>query len=140
MGDQTMSAAENKAILQRFFDAANANDLDGMLALATDDIVVHTPIPGIASGREGFRGFMGLYFGAFPEQRIDVHDLIADRDRVVVRHTHHVTHGGDFVGMPPTGKQAVISGIEVFRLVDGKIAELWHQDDLLSLLQQLGAA
>jgi predicted ester cyclase len=82
---------------------------------------------------------MGIYFSAFPEQHIDVDDLIAEGDRVVVRHTHNVTHGGDFVGMPPTGRQAVISGTEVFRLVDGKVAEMWHQDDLLSLLQQLGA-
>jgi hypothetical protein len=41
--------------------------------------------------------------------------------------------------MPPTGRQAVVSGIEIFRIEHGLIAEMWHQDDLLSLLQQLGA-
>jgi predicted ester cyclase len=68
-----------------------------------------------------------------------VHDVIADGDRVAVRHTHRATHGGEFMDLPPTGKQVVVEGIEIFRLRDGRIAEFWHQDDLLSLLQQLGA-
>ncbi len=32
-----------------------------------------------------------------------------------------------------------VSGIEIFRLRDGKVAEFWHADDLLGLMQQLGA-
>jgi steroid delta-isomerase-like uncharacterized protein len=134
-----VSIEANKAVVRRFFDAANANDVEAMAVGIAEDFVVHTAIPSIGPGREGFRAFMGVYFGAFPKQHIDVHELIGEGDRVVVRHTHHVTQGGPFVGMPPTGKQASIDGIEIFRVAGGKIAEMWHQDDLLGLLQQLGA-
>lgn len=134
-----MSVEANKALLRRFYDATNANDPDRMAEMITDDFVVHTSVPNIGPGRSGFRAFMDVYFGAFPEQHIDVDDVLAEGDRVIVRHTHHLTHGGVFVGMPATGKQAVIGGIEIFRVADGKIAEMWHQDDLLSLLIQLGA-
>jgi steroid delta-isomerase-like uncharacterized protein len=134
-----MSSVENKAVIQRMFDAINANDLEGVTELLTDDATVHTGIPGIPPGKDGFRGFVGLYLQAFPEQHVDVHELLAEGDRVLVRHTHHVTHGGDFAGLPPSGKQAVIDGLELFRVRDGRVAEMWHQDDLLSLMQQLGA-
>jgi len=63
--------------------------------------------------------------------------LIAEGDLVVAHHTHHVTHSGEFMGMPPTGKKIAVQGIEIFRLADGRIVEMWHQDDMLSLFQQL---
>jgi steroid delta-isomerase-like uncharacterized protein len=134
-----MSADDNKAVVQRMFDAINANDLEGVAELLTEDATVHTSVPGVPPGKEGFRGFVGLYLQAFPEQHVDVHELIAEGDRVLARHTHHVTHGGDFVGLPPSGRQAVIDGLELFRVSDGRVAEMWHHDDLLSLMQQLGA-
>lgn len=134
-----MSNEENKAVVQRMFEAINANNLEGVAELLTDDATVHTSVPGVPPGKEGFRGFVGLYLEAFPEQHVDVHELIAEGDRVLARHTHHVTHGGDFAGLPPSGRQAVVDGLELFRVRDGRVAEMWHHDDLLSLMQQLGA-
>jgi predicted ester cyclase len=43
------------------------------------------------------------------------------------------------MGIPPTGKNIEMTGIEIFRLRDGKIAELWGEANLMGLLQQLGA-
>jgi steroid delta-isomerase-like uncharacterized protein len=134
-----VSVEANKALVRRLFDSVNANDPDGMVELIADDFVVHTSVPNIAPGRAGFRAFMDVYFGAFPEQHVVVNQVIGEGDRVVVHHTHHLVQGGAFAGLPPTGKPAVIDGIEIFRVENGKIAEMWHQDDLLSLLQQLGA-
>jgi len=134
-----MSVEANKAIVSKLFDAINADDIDGMLALATEDFVVHTQIPGIAPGRDWFRNLMETYFGAFSTQHVDVNAMVAEGDRVVVYHTHHLVQGGPFAGMPPTGKPAVVEGLEMYRVVDGKIAEMWHHDDLLGLMVQLGA-
>ncbi len=134
-----MSTEENKATVRLLFDAVNTADQERALALATKDIVIHTQIPGIAPGIDGFRSFLGAFFSAFPEQSVEVHEIIAEGDRVAVRHTHHVIHGGDFAGMPPTGKRAKVDGLELFRVSDGRIAEMWHHDDLLGLFQQLGA-
>ena len=134
-----MSLAENKAVVRHMFDAVNASDLDRAHTLVADDVTVHTSIPGIEPGREGFRQFIGVYLSAFPEQGVEVHEMVAEGDRVLVRHTHHVTHGGEFAGMPPSGKQAIVDGLELFRVNNGQIAEMWHHDDLLGLMQQLGA-
>jgi steroid delta-isomerase-like uncharacterized protein len=134
-----MSIERNKAVVQQVFDAVNNGDVNRLGDLVTDDIAIHTPIPGIESGRDGFRQFIGLYLAAFPEQHVEVHELVAEGDRVLARHTHHVTHGGEFAGLPPTGQQATVDGLELFRVSDGRIAEMLHHDDLLGLMQQLGA-
>lgn len=134
-----MSLEENKTVVRQLFDAVNAGDVDRMLSLVAEDITVHTPISGVESGREGFRQFMSVYLSAFPEQRVELHDLVAERDQVLARHTHHVRHGGEFAGMPPSGKQAIVHGLELYRVNNGQIAEMWHHDDLLGLMQQLRA-
>ena len=64
--------------------------------------------------------------------------MIAKGDKVVVRWTLHGTHTGEFWGVPPTHKVITYSGINIWRLRDGKIVEEWGSMDMLSVLQQLG--
>lgn len=135
-----MSAKENKAVVRRVFEEmVDQGRLELADELIADDVEIHSPVPGAEGGREGFRRFIGGFLAGFPEQRTELHELISEGDRVAVRHTHHAVNTGEFLGMPPTGREVVVSGIEIFRLRDGQVAEFWHQDDLLGLLQQLGA-
>ena len=67
-----------------------------------------------------------------------VDELIAENDRVMVRWTFHGTHQGEFSGVPPTHKPVTYSGINIFRIADGKIAEVWDLYDRLWMWQQLG--
>jgi len=55
-----------------------------------------------------------------------------------VRHLLTGTHQGALMGIPPTGKEIALSGTDIYRFVDGKIAEEWAQPDLFGLLSQLG--
>ncbi len=140
MNGEALSAEENKAVVRRLFEeVVNEGNLAALDELITDDIVTHTPVPDITPDREGFLQFLGVFLTAFPTQHTEMHDVIAEGDRVAVRHTHHVTQGGEFMGMPPSGREARVEGIEIFRVSEGRIAEMWHQDDLLGLMQQLGA-
>jgi steroid delta-isomerase-like uncharacterized protein len=134
-----MSPTDNKALVRAFFDAANAQDMQGFLSLIADDCVIHSPVPGTTNGVDGFQALLGVLLAGVPDQRVEVHDLVAEGDRVVARHTHRGTHAGELLGVPPTGNRVEIAGIEEFRIADGKIAEFWHMDDLLSLMQQIGA-
>jgi steroid delta-isomerase-like uncharacterized protein len=106
--------------------------------MLAEDMLLHTPVPVPAAGREGFMQLIAGFREAFPAQRTELHQLIAEGDLVVALHTHHATHGGPFMGLPATGREVAVAGLEAFRIVDGKIAEFWHQDDLLGLLNQLG--
>jgi predicted ester cyclase len=41
--------------------------------------------------------------------------------------------------MPPSGRTFVIAGIDIYRVVGGRLAEHWHVVDQLAMLAQLGA-
>ena len=67
-----------------------------------------------------------------------IEDVIAEGDKVAVRFTFRGTHQGELMGIPPTGKQVTISGMDINRIAGGKIAERWAVFDMLGMLQQLG--
>ena len=74
----------------------------------------------------------------FPDIHFDLHDLLVDGDKVVARWTCSGTQRGEFGGIAPTGKHVAFTGINIYRLRDGKMIERWAEEDGLSLLQQLG--
>ena len=57
----------------------------------------------------------------------------------MLRTTNRATHSGDFQGIPPTGRSISFGQIAIYRMVDGKISEIWEEADLFGLMQQLGA-
>lgn len=75
---------------------------------------------------------------AFEHLDVTLNDLVAEGDLVAVRFTARGVHQGAFMGLPATGKSITMTGIEIFRIEDGRIAELWGEADLLGLMQQLG--
>jgi predicted ester cyclase len=75
---------------------------------------------------------------AFPDGGVVIEDIIAEGDKVAVRFSFHGAHQGEFMGIPPTGKQVIVSGMDINRIVEGKLIERWAVFDMLSLLQQLG--
>lgn len=87
---------------------------------------------------EQYKGLCQAYFSAFPDLQVTTDLLVAEGDKVTKVWTVTSTSKGDFMGIPATGKPMIIKGIEVFRLADGKIAELWASMDNLGMLQQLG--
>jgi hypothetical protein len=109
-----MAAEDNKAAVLRFYEEViNGTDLDAIDELLTPDGVDHT-------------------FGS------QSNDVIAEGDLVAARVTYSGTHEGEFVGIPGTGRQTQTSGVDLFRMQDGKQAEHWGGPDMASLLQQLG--
>jgi len=67
-----------------------------------------------------------------------IDEMIAEGDRVMVRWTFRGKHQGEYLGIPPTGKEVTFCGIYIFRIADGRIAEAWNLWDQLGEWQQLG--
>lgn len=88
--------------------------------------------------RPGMEAFIAATRRAFPDWRVDVVSTVAEGDQVAVRWRGSVTHGGDFHGIPATGRTITVSGINVYRVHDGRVAEEWEQMDTLGMLRQLG--
>jgi predicted ester cyclase len=75
----------------------------------------------------------------FPDVVSTIEDLIAEGDKVVARWRSQATHQGDYMGIPPTGKEVEFTGISVYRMEGGKIAESWTAEDQFGLMRQIGA-
>lgn len=78
------------------------------------------------------------FHSAFPDIRVEVHEIIAERDLVTVRATWSGTHQGLYMGFPATHKEFKLKGMVMWRVRDGRIVERWGCLDRLSLMQQLG--
>ena len=137
-----MTADQNKAVVQRFYDEViNGKNLDVLDEIMADNYVDHSLIYGGEIGKEGYRRAALATPGiltAFPDFRNDVDDLIAEGDKVACRWTASGTHEGEFMGVAATGKYFEWGGITIFRLENGKIAERWPMQDRLTMMQQLG--
>jgi steroid delta-isomerase-like uncharacterized protein len=134
-----MSTEENKALVRRFYDEVtngrNVAVLDELLAPNFEGFKVAGADHG--QNREAFKHMITMVLNAFPDHHQAIHDWIAENDRVVTRWTVQGTHQGKYVGIAPTGKQVKITGIDIFRVVDGKIVELWAEVDMPGMMEQL---
>lgn len=134
-----MSADDNKDLNLRWIRAFNERDWVTEAACRAPSYVAHLAgAPGPLDAA-GWAAFMGTFTTAFPDAQISVDGVVAERDLVASRWTITGTHRGDFQGVPPTGRQVAIAGIDFSRVVDGKIAEHWAQFDLIGVMQQIGA-
>ena len=131
-----MTTDDNKALVQRFFEEViNQRNLAALDQFVTPGGVNHTVPAGLP---EEANQFLGLYLNAFPDVKATVEDLMTDGDKVVARVSYRGTHQGTFRGIPPTGKQIAVMGINIFRIANGKLVEHWGITDRLAVLHQLG--
>src|SRR5918993_5819275 len=139
-GGALVSPDDNKAVIRAYVETIfNQKQVDRAGELVASDFVDHAALPGQAPGLEGVKQKWAMYLAGIPDLRVTIEELVAEGDKVAVRRSYAGTHRGELLGIPPTGKQVRISGISIFRLAEGKIAEHWEQLDRLALMQQLGA-
>ena len=144
MGQKNAKADESKTIedMNKEFmqvyteDFWNTHNLAAINKYYSADFIMHS-----VSGDRNLEQYKQLcqeYFTAFPDLHITSDDLVAEGDKVAKRWTVTSTHKGEFMGIPATGNHIRVTGIEIFRIKDGKIVELWVNMDNLGMMQQLG--
>ncbi len=139
-----MSTEENKAIARRFAEVLQeffrTGDVDLMDSVLAENVVQHiSGQPPEARSLEGFKQLLPALPQAFPDVLFEVENLVAEGDMVAFRLTWSGTHRGEFFGIPPSGTQATVTEMHMFRIADGKVVERWGEWDALGLMQQLGA-
>lgn len=134
-----MSTEQNKAVAHRWYEEVfSAGKLELVNELIAPDFVEHDA-SNPSLDREGVKQLVSMYRGAYPDLHITVEDVITEGDKVVARFTARGTHRGPLMGIPPTGKQVTVTAIDILRFENGKIVEHWGNQDLLGMMQQLGA-
>ena len=135
-----MSSEYNKRLVRRLYEEIDRSNLAALDEFFFVNLVDHNPPPisGLKPGLEGIKQAFSVFTTAHPDGIHVIHDLIAERDRVVARVTGTGTHTGELMGIPPTGKRLEMTGIVIYRIEGGKIVERWAQHNVLGLMQQLG--
>jgi predicted ester cyclase len=132
-----MTLEQNKAVARQVIDRIFVHQEDAAIdELIAIDFVPHT-FGSMPPGREGLRAGMQRAGAGVSEARFEIHDEIAEGDRVAVRLTSSARHTGTFMGIDPTGERHTIDEIHIFRIRDGQVIEHWHEVDKMSLLAQL---
>jgi steroid delta-isomerase-like uncharacterized protein len=133
--------SDSKDLVRSFHELAwTKGDLEAAGELLAPDLVDHMPMrfPGRADGAAGLLQVVGTIRSALPDLVRTIEDQVAEGDRVVTRFTDRGTHRGELMGIPPTGREVEVAGINVEIVRDDRIAEVWHLEDLAGLLGQLG--
>ena len=133
-------STEPKAVIERFFDEAinqqKLEILDEILAPDFRGSILE--YEQTSSTGEELKQGLTMVLNAFPDYHQIIHDWIVEGEKVVARWTTTGTHKGVYNGIPPTGKVIREHGIDIFRVVDGKIVEHWVEIDVLGIYKQMG--
>jgi steroid delta-isomerase-like uncharacterized protein len=132
-GTMPMVIAGNKEIIESYYSSFNKGGDVPFEKYFSSDFIDHNGYPDQIPGADGVREGYGIWIKAFPDNHVEVVDMIAEGDRIVVRTIATGTHLGEFQGISPTGKKIRIEAISIFRLSDGKIAERWGLTEGLKL-------
>jgi predicted ester cyclase len=127
--ETNVSVEENKALVRREQAELwnHTGDLD-----AADELFA-------AGQAEAAKQEAADFRGGFPDVVSTIEDLIVEGDKVVARWRSWATHQGDYMGIPPTGNEVEFTGISIYRIEGGKIAQSWNIEDQLGLMRQIGA-
>jgi len=135
-----MNTESNKALMRRYYEQIWAKgDHAVETELVAPNLVDHMLMPGMPQGIEGHRQTVDMVATAFPDRRFTYHNLIAEGDKVVGHWTMEATNSGPMMGMPASGKAVKMDGMDIARWEKGKLVELWHIEDIMTMMQQIGA-
>jgi predicted ester cyclase len=124
----------------RELELYDTGDVAGADEVFAPDLVDHSASPEVTSAIDGMRALITTVRDGFTDtqHRILWHRELAD-GWVVMHWRMTATHTGDAFGFPASGNEVAINGNDIMRVVDGKIAEIYHVEELLRLTQQIGA-
>ncbi len=128
---------DNESVVRRFFEELwNAGDLDCADVVLAPGHVHHIGDDRL-DGPDEVKDTVTRFRTAFPDLHFALDDVVSDGDRVAVRWTATGTHEAGFGGVPASGRSARWTGIDLVRLDEGRIVELWASADVAGLFEQL---
>jgi predicted ester cyclase len=77
-------------------------------------------------------------FSGLPDLQVTTDVWVVDGDQVATRVTFSGTHQGEWMDVPATGNPVSWTHIDIHRIQDGKITDIWHTIPVGDMLQQIG--
>jgi steroid delta-isomerase-like uncharacterized protein len=132
---------ENKTLVRRLYEQVwNERKLELVDELLSKSHALHDPIAtGSQVGPKLYKQRVAELTKAFPDLCFTIEDTIVEGEKVVACWTISGTHRGEYVGVPPTGREISLEGITIHHIKNGKILDSYARWDVLGLMRQLGA-
>ncbi|MGD0180434.1 MAG: ester cyclase [Terriglobales bacterium] len=137
-----MTTSDNISLMRRWYREVWAERKNETIyeLIAPDAVLIGQTGPkAVIHGPKEFAAFADKIRNAFPETDIQVEDAFGIGDKVAVRWSATMTHNGDGLGVPATGKRVEITGMSIAHIVNGQIVKGWDNWDRLAMLEQIGA-
>ena len=117
----------------------NSHDPEALAQFVAADARVHSMTPGVLAGAglDYLKGRAQSLFNAFPDVHFEIEDIVQQDDRLAARVTLQGTQRGEFAGIPATGKRMKVYDFATYRIVGGKITDVWSLIDMQGLRDQL---
>ena len=137
-----MSLEKNKALIRRLVEAFNKHNVALLDEFMAPDFVDAPNTPFELRGLERYKEFEAMFIKGFPDYSEIIEEIIAEGDKVWILQKVTGTHTGEWnffgVTLAPTGKKITWTGVNIWRIVDGKVVERKSVRDMLDFLRQLG--
>ncbi len=126
-------------IVRDFYRCIDENQSDKIGQLISNEFIDHDA-QDVKKGLEELQGLMAALHKGFDSISHELEQVyIFDKDKVFVRWNMTAKHTGSFFNIPPSGKNIILRGHDLFRIIEGKIVEQWHIEQLLSLINQISS-
>lgn len=124
-----------EAVVKQYSEYVEQRDWDGLRDHVTEDFVAHEPRSlesepiDIEDHIDAVKPF---------EWHFEIKDIFSEGDKVVTREVLHGTQVEEFQGLPPSDTEITTTSILIWRIEDGRIAEMWSSPDTYDMLDQFG--
>lgn len=127
------------SLLERWFAAGDAGDVEAFDDFLHPHVVVHAPMGLSTEGPDAEKQVWRDALRAMPDIHHDLKEVIASGSTIAARAVVTGTLQNDFAGITASGKSFRIDQGLFAHVRDGKIVEAWEIADTASLLRQVGA-
>jgi len=131
-------AETNKKVIGAFAESVfMKKDLSAVDQFVRTDYIQHNPL--VKQGASGFKEFFSTWFASVPDWQYKLSKIVAEGDQVWAYGTYSGTLKKDWLGIAASGQKYAFEAVDIFRIQDGKVAELWDVMDIYGLFKHLGA-
>jgi len=128
-----------KCVRRLYEEVWNERKIEAVSEIIAPSHALNDPhLSGSAVGPDAYKLILAQFIAAFPDLRLSIHDLIAEKNKVVASWTITGTHKREFRGVPATNKKISFDGVTINHVANGKVIESFVTMDYLSLMRQLG--
>lgn len=125
-----------KSFVEEAINGANLNAIDKYWA---EDMVWKGGSLGTYQGLAAYKEMAAANIGkAFTNMHLEIKDIIASGNKVVLHFTNSGLNSGSFMGRPATNKNIVWQGMAIYKIAEGKIIEGTFSEDILDIFIKLG--